>query len=290
MIWLFSGIFKLLCWFFLSIVFCILAMIPLVAACCIYNGQWTNVTIQGIISLENKAFAGALGSVLADNPIWNMLQTLLGGISKALNSGIDASVFFADAATLSFTPYEISELIGMAIFMLIWLRVQMDLVSGVLHFTPFAGSVIKMVTGDRSIWSMVLSSISFSISLLGAFFSSVVFNAVRSSAYPWCWLTLVIIAEIILFLGIKGIAGSYSIFRTISIAEEVISGLIKTFTLFVSMYLSYYYFSGTPLRNGIEDGIIIIGWIMGMHGLNGENIWWRLAGLASVIIVAILII
>ena len=82
----------------------------------------------------------------------------------------------------------------------------------------------------------------------------------------------------------------YSVFHTISIAEEVISSLIKTFTLFVSMYLSYYYFSSTPFRNGIEDGIVIFGWIMGMHGLNGENIWWRLAGLASVILVAILII
>ena len=248
------------------------------------------MTMQGILSLENKAFAGALGGVLADNPIWNVFQTLLGGISHMLDSNMDASIFFSDAASLSFTPYEIGQLIGMALFMLIWLRIQMDLISGVLRFTPFAGSVIKMVTGDGSIWSMMLSSINFSISLLGAFFSSVVFDIVRSSTYPWVYLSLVIVAELILFFGIKSISPIYSIFRTISLAEEVISSLIKTFTLFVSMYLSYSYFSGTPFRNGIEDGIVIIGWIMGMQGLNGENIWWRLAGLASVIIVAILII
>ena len=290
MIWLLSGIFRLFAFLCLSAIGGILAMVPLAAACLIYSGQWSRITVQGIMSLENSAFAGALGDVLADNPIWNVFQVLLGSMAKMVNSGIDASVFFADAAGLNMDPYSICELIGIALFMIAWLRLQMDLMAGVLRTSRFAGSVVDMVTGGGSLWNIALNSINFSISLLGAFFSSVVFDAIRSSASPWVYLALAIAVELVVGFGIKSISPSYSIFQSMSIAEEVISSLIKVFTLFVSMYLAYYYFSGAVVHDPYKNGLLIIGWIMGMHGLNGENVWWKLGGLASVVVIAILVI
>ena len=265
-------------------------MVPLAAACLIYSGQWSRITVQGIMSLENGAFAGALGDVLADNPIWNVFQVLLGSMAKMVNSGIDASVFFADAAGLNMDLYSICELVGIALFMIAWLRLQMDLMAGVLRTRQFAGSVVDLVTGGGSLWNIALNSINFSISLLGAFFSSVIFDAIRSSASPWVYLALAIAVELVVGFGIKSISPSYSIFQSMSIAEEVISSLIKVFTLFVSMYLAYYYFSGAVVHDPYKNGLLIIGWIMGMHGLNGENVWWKLCGLASVVVIAILVI
>lgn len=298
MIWLLSGIFRLFAFLCLSAIGGILAMVPLAAACLIYSGQWSRITVQGIMSLENSAFAGALGDVLADNPIWNVFQVLLGSMAKMVNSGIDASVFFADAAGLNMDIYSICELVGIALFMIAWLRLQMDLMAGVLRTSRFAGSVVDLVTGGGSLWNIALNSINFSISLLGAFFSSVVFDAIRSSASPWVYLALAIAAGLIIALGIKTNARSYSLFsgnpdeklEAFSIAEEVLSSLIKIFTLFMSMYVAYYYFSGAVVHDPYKNGLLIIGWIMGMHGLNGENVWWKLGGLASVVVIAILVI
>lgn len=290
MLWLLSGFFRLFVFLCLSGVGGILAMVPLAAACLIYSGQWSTVTMQGIMSLENSAFVSALGSVLADNPIWNVFQVLLGSMAKMVNSGIDASLFFADAASLNMDPYSVCELVGAALFMIVWLRLQMDLMAGVLRTGGFAGSVIDAMTGGGSVWYIALNSINFSISLLGAFFSSVIFSAIRSSAAPWIYLALFIAAGVVVGFGIKHISPSYSIFQGMSIAEEVISSLIKVFTLFASMNLAYYYFSGTAAHDPYQNGLLIIGWIMGMHGLNGENIWWRLGGLACVVVISAIVV
>lgn len=288
MFWLISGIFRLWALLILSVVFSILAMIPLAIASFIYSGQWTQITVQQILSLENNTFASALGSVLSDNPLWNLIQVFLGGLIKQLNLGVDMNLFFPDAASFSTDPYTIFELTGMTLFMLIWLRIQMDLLSLFFRFIPLKQCDIGTTLG--TFFHTMLNGINFSISLLGAFCGSVLFNLIRTSSYRNILLGITIITVMIIVLGIRQNSASYSYFHSLSIPEEILSGLIKVVTLFVSMYLSYYYFSGSASHRDPKSALLIIGWIAGMHGMNGESLYWRLGGLIVVLMISILVI
>ncbi len=288
MFWLISGIFRLCSFLTLSVIFSILAMIPLAIACFIYSGQWTHVSAQQILGLESNAFASALGSVLSDNPLWNSIQVFLGGFIKQLNLQVDMNLFFPDAVSFAVEPYTICELIGMTLFMLIWLRIQMNLLSVFFRFIPLKQCDIGTTPG--TFFHTMLNGIHFSISLLGTFFGSVLFNLIRTSNYRNILLGIAIITTMIIVLGIRQNAASYSYFRNLSIPEEILSGLIKVVTLFFSMYLSYYYFSGSASHQDPKSALLIIGWIAGMHGMNGESLYWRLGGLIIVVMISILVI
>ena len=72
-----SGIFSLSVYLTFTIVFGILALIPLVAADAIYTGKWTAITIHDLLMLDDSAFASALGDVLSDHPLWQMIHGII---------------------------------------------------------------------------------------------------------------------------------------------------------------------------------------------------------------------
>lgn len=281
-------LFHLIFYLILSVVFAILAMLPLVAADAIYTGKWAAFSIQNLLMCDEGAFASALGGVLSDHPLWQMFHGILGGIADRVNVGINLQFFFADAATLNLSLYGLLELIGSAVFMLLWFRVQMDVLAMIFRFVPL--SAVDPEKGFIGcILDRFLSSLYFSVALLGAFFSTVLFNAVKMSTYPTVYIIVVLVAEIVLFFGAREISISGSNFE-ISLSEQIAGSLIKTATMFIGMYISFYYFSGGVPSGDLRIVPLVLSWISVTNGIAGVSIGYQLGGFIATVIFACFII
>lgn len=276
MISLLSGLFCLMIYLTLTIVCGIAALIPLVAAEAIYSGKWATITAHDLLMLDESAFAGALGEVLSDHPLWQAFGGILGGFANQLQTGLNMQLFFDDAAALSLSLYGVLELIASAGFMLLWLRIQMDILSCIFRWTPL--SISKLGSGVFGcIIERVLSGVYFSISLMGAFFSAILFNAVKASAYPMVFVVMVLAAEVVLYFGSRAISMPHSVFQA-SLLEEIISDLLKTGTLFLSMHISFFYFSAGIPQGDWRIALMVLSWAASMYGVTGESIVYQIAG------------
>ncbi len=281
-----SGIFGLSIYLVLTIVFGILALIPLAAADAIYTGKWTTITIHDLLMLENSAFANALGDVLSDHPLWQMFHGIIGGLANQFNIGINMQVFFADAANLNLNLYGILELIGSTVFMLLWFRVQMDVLSGIFRLRSM--STFDAENGVIGcILERLLNGLYFSVALLGAFFSTILFNAVKESPYPQIYIIIILAIEVVLFFGSRAISISNSNFQT-SLLEEIIQSLLKTGTMFVSMFISFFYFSGGLSNEDWRIILVVLSWISAMNGIAGASMVYQIGGFVVTVILGCL--
>lgn len=267
----------------MNVVFGVLAMIPLVLACTIYRGESIAAYLQNVMMIGDTAFAKAIGDILTGNPLCHLVAEFVGGIVKVNNiGGINLEFFFPDAAYFTPDVYSIAEQIGNIVFMILWLRVQLDIMAVFFRILPLH-TISKSDGLLGAVARPLTNGVYYALSLLGSFFCNALFLTIQNSPYSTIFLAFVLVAEIVLFFGIKAISASYSAIRDTSLLMEIVSGMTTLGCLIMSMQMIYAFLqtNGRP-----ESSFYAVAWLIGVANVKNEWLYQCLAIAVMVILSA----